>query len=169
MKFSVAVLLFAAAAAVVSAQEPPPSNCMRYCRRSRLETTWDTYCCQSSEHAGFCPPVVDGCQPGEAAKSAPRPCETDSDCAEQDKCCMDGCLNMRVCKTAMQGSPVPIVHPGRCPRLFPCLSGVKGNGQPRLCEDDGDCALRDKCCRDSCMEDMVCKTAVRDRRVMIAQ
>ena len=92
------VLLVCAVAAFTSAQSPTPSNCERYCRR------WETYCCGVSQpiHLGRCPRVVPGCSE-DVQKSNPQRCESDGDCASVDKCCYDGCLQYKTCKTALHG------------------------------------------------------------------
>ena len=55
------------------------------------------------------------------------------------------------------------VRPGKCPpkrEEGSCVLGAASSDEfgYSLCDDDGDCALTDKCCEDTCIKKKVCKT-----------
>nr|BAC00855.1 chorionic proteinase inhibitor [Pseudaspius hakonensis] len=68
-------------------------------------------------------------------------CADDSDCANNEKCCSNGC--------GLQCMAPVTVKPGVCPRTnyekIRCIMKDK-----ELCADDSDCANNEKCCSNGC-------------------
>lgn len=64
-------------------------------------------------------------------------------------CCDDG--------TNRRGIDTPAIHPGFCPDVR--IIANRGQFGPRLCSNDIQCGLSDKCCYDTVVQHHVCKTA----------
>ncbi|XP_056097437.1 WAP four-disulfide core domain protein 2-like [Rhinichthys klamathensis goyatoka] len=80
-------------------------------------------------------------EPGKCARIRFVPCADDSDCANNQKCCSNGCgLQCMVAVTANPGvCPSRTYEPGMCARIrfVPCA-------------DDSDCTNNEKCCSNGC-------------------
>ncbi|KAK7089443.1 hypothetical protein V1264_025131 [Littorina saxatilis] len=79
-------------------------------------------------------------------------CLRDTECAQGEKCCSEGCG--KVCKKAVAATPT--VHAGTCPaptsEFGICIL------LPNACGGDVQCAQDEKCCPEGC--NMVCKKAI---------
>ncbi|KAG1962196.1 WAP four-disulfide core domain protein, partial [Pimephales promelas] len=94
--------------------------------------------CMKSAKPGLCP--TKKYKPAMCARIRFVPCADDSDCANKQKCCNNGCglQCMDPVKVKPGVCPVRKPKPGICPLIFmPCV-------------DDRDCFNNEKCCSNGC-------------------
>merc|ERR1712212_1335348 len=76
--------------------------------------------------------------------------------------CKDPTNNYYCCETPEQQGLAGQIHPGVCPTSRPVCPPTRLSGGPSVCYNDGGCALQDKCCFDTCLNQKVCKPTLQN-------